>query len=48
MFGVVFIRRVTPWFEARTMASLRAFTFFMSTPIGPPTVTPKSPARRAT
>jgi hypothetical protein len=27
---------------------LRSFTFFMSTPIGPGTTTPKSAARRAT
>ena len=43
-----FIHRSTPVAERRTMASLRAFTRSMSTPMSPPITTPKSAARRAT
>ena len=45
---IPFTQFVTPFTEAWTTASLRALTAFMSTPMGPPIVTPKSPWRRAT
>src|SRR6266478_2898327 len=46
--GILLTQLATPSTEAWTIASLRALTARISTPTGPPTVTPKSAWRRAT